>query len=574
MADRLLGKVFGDFRIERMVGRGNIGKVYRGTQVSLARPVAIKVLENGLFTLEELKTRFMREARFIAGLEHPNIIPIYAAGQEEAFYYYVMRLMNGRTLQEEIAGGLSLAASLSCLADVAGALGYAHDRGLIHRDVKPANIMIADGTAMLTDFGLARLVDSSTITSAERFLGTPLYFAPEQARRERATFKSDLYALGLILYEIAAGRPAFDPDSDYERLIHDIAHGVFERPSRARPVLPAKVEEILHRALRLDPAERYPSAHDMREDLLAAASNGAYRPSPRPARRRAAPEPGFPALPPGEPASVPRPARFGGYLLREVIGNGAAGIVYRAEETETGRSVAVKALPQSGALDRHVVARFLREGTIGARLRHPNIVAIHEMGQVQGMHYFAMELVEGGSLKKRIEQGPLPVRAALEMVRDAARAAHYAHTRGVVHRDLKPANILVDPSGRVVLTDFGLARENDASSSTNGEPAGTPAYMPPEQVRCGPADARSDVYALGATLFHLLTGHAPFEAETPEQAALAVLGDDPPDPRSLRPEIPPPAREALLRAMRKIPGERWSTAEAFADALDAALGAL
>lgn len=270
MADRNLGRTLGDFRLEALLGRGAMGKVYAATQLSLDRKVAVKVFEEGLFTVDELRERFGREARMIAALEHPHIVPVYGAGQEGALHYFAMRFLEGRSLEAVLRDGLPLAAALRHLADVAGALAHAHDRGLVHRDVKPSNIMVVDDAAILTDFGLARAAEATTLTGSGQFVGTPLYFAPEQARMERATSRSDLFALGIILFEAATGRHPFGPQETFDATIRAVLSAPVPRLGEVRPGVPAAVEAVAARALKRDPAERYPDGRAMRADLLAA----------------------------------------------------------------------------------------------------------------------------------------------------------------------------------------------------------------------------------------------------------------------------------------------------------------
>lgn len=271
MADRLVGRVLGDFRLETLVGRGSMGKVYSATQLSLGRTVAVKVFEEGLFTVDEVRERFVREARMIAALEHPHIVPVYGAGQDGPLHYFAMRFLQGKTFDQLLQERLPLPAALRHLADLAGALAYAHERGLVHRDVKPSNVMVADDTAILTDFGLARAAEATTLTGSGQYVGTPLYFSPEQARMERATPRSDLFALGIVLFQAATGRHPFEGES-FQEIVQAILDAEVPKPSSLQPGLPTAVDAIAVRALRHDPAERYPDGWSMRSDLLAALS--------------------------------------------------------------------------------------------------------------------------------------------------------------------------------------------------------------------------------------------------------------------------------------------------------------
>ncbi len=567
--------MLGDFRLDDLIGRGSAGRVYRAVQLSLNRPVAVKVLEEGLFTLDELKERFLREAEFIARLEHPNIVPVYAAGHLDNFYFFAMRLVDGPTFDELLRKGLPLRDGLRYLADVSAALAYAHSRSIVHRDVKPANIIVADGSAVLADFGLARLLDRTTITISGTPLGTPLYFSPEHALGRRATFSSDLFSVGVILYELATGRNPWDSVQSRDELLPKIARGDFPPPRSLWPDLPPAVEELILRAMRLDPKERFSSAREMQLALLALLSHSDLGPAPRPDKTPSfvVVEPSSPG--PRVPASpcLPEGKPFGKYRLLDRLGKGGMGVVFKALDTELGRTVALKALLDEEAADENVLRRFQREARSAARLRHPNIVPIHEIGEVDSKHYFTMDLVEGSDLDAMVEKGPLPPKRAVEVLRDAARAVAYAHEQGIIHRDIKPSNILVDKTGRILLTDFGLAKDQSIDQTKltmSGELLGTPAYMAPEQARgkgvaVGP---QSDVYSLGAVLYHLLTGKLPFDRATPMEVLLAVIGSEPLPPRKLNPKVHPDVETICLKAMEKSPVKRYLSAAALADDCD------
>ncbi len=578
MADKLAGKTLGDFRLESLVGRGSVGKVYRATQVSLGRAVAVKVFEAGIFTLDDFKERFLREAQVVARLEHPHIIPVYSAGQLDNLYWFAMRLVEGRTLQEELAGRLPLNTGVRYLADIAGALAYAHDRGLVHRDVKPANILIADGAAFLTDFGLVRRLEGSSFTTTGTMLGTPLYFSPEQARIERATPLSDLFALGIILYEVATGRHPFSSAGSRELILRKISLAEAEPPLEAPPAL----ARVIERSLRLKPEDRYPGGRELARDLLACLplpEPAIERPSPTsagpPARSSSVLIEPLPAMAATtiSPAAGPQGRPFGRFRLFDLLGHGGMGVVYKAKQAELERWVAIKLLHTEDEADPESVARFLLEARAAARLEHPNNVPIYEVGEIEGKHYLTMDYVEGPPLRKLADERAIPPRRALEIVRDVARAIQYAHERGLVHRDLKPENILLDVSGRAVVTDFGLAKDlsrpRDGMTET-GRILGTPAYMPPEQAggRAGEVTVRGDIYSLGAVLYHLFAGRAPHSGESPLQVLASVTTADPEPPRRVNPDVPPDAETICLKAMDKDPERRYETAGAMADDLD------
>ncbi|MFQ5343163.1 MAG: protein kinase [Anaerolineae bacterium] len=261
---------------------------------------------------------------------------------------------------------------------------------------------------------------------------------------------------------------------------------------------------------------------------------------------------------------------LGHYHLLELLGQGAMAQVYRARDLDTDGEVAVKVLHSHLTADPEFTIRFEREARAAAGLDHPGIVSILDHGCEGDLHYVVMPLIDGPSLKAYLreqEDHTLPVAEAVNLVARLADALDHAHRQGVVHRDVKPPNVLLqagDPE-QPAITDFGVARMVEATVDTaSGATLGTPAYMAPEQGEGKPADARSDVYALGAVLFELVTGRPPFQAESPYAVVLHHVHTPPPRPRSLRPDLPPAVEAVILRALAKNPADRYPSAAAFA----------
>ncbi len=267
---------------------------------------------------------------------------------------------------------------------------------------------------------------------------------------------------------------------------------------------------------------------------------------------------------------LPKLHYFGDYELLEEIARGGMGVVYRARQVSLERTVAVKMMRPGLLASEAEIARFHTEAKTAAGLQHANIVAIHEVGAFDGLHYFSMDFVEGPSLAEVVREKPLSSPECARYVRILAETVAYAHARGVLHRDLKPSNVLVDATGSPRITDFGLALhlEKDVSVPP-GAVVGTPAYMPPEQAS-GSDDrvgATADVYSLGAILYELMTGQPPFRGATQAETIRAVLRDKPVPPRRLNPDVNAGLETICLRCLEKDPSKRFQSAGELADAL-------
>jgi WD40 repeat protein len=269
------------------------------------------------------------------------------------------------------------------------------------------------------------------------------------------------------------------------------------------------------------------------------------------------------------PAEVFR--RFGDYEILREIARGGMGVIFLARQVSLNRPVALKMILAGQLADETDVKRFHTEAESAANLDHPGIVPIFEVGQHDGQHFFSMAFIEGNSLAQRLADGPLPAREAADLIRQVSAAIEYAHSRGVIHRDLKPANILLERSGKPRVTDFGLAKKLEADSGLtgSGQIMGTPSYMPPEQANGRPADVgpAADVYALGATLYALITGRPPFQAATAMDTMLLVVNDEPVPPRRLNPSIPRDLETICLTCLRKEPSKRYASAALLSDDL-------
>ncbi|MGH3079668.1 MAG: protein kinase domain-containing protein [Gaiellaceae bacterium] len=266
----------------------------------------------------------------------------------------------------------------------------------------------------------------------------------------------------------------------------------------------------------------------------------------------------------------------GRYELVELIGRGGMSSVWKADDRLLDRTVAIKVLHEQFTHDEEYVERFRREARSVAQLSHPNIVTVIDRGEEDGRQYIVFEYLEGENLKQVIERrGPLPVRDALLLTLQMARALSFAHDRGLIHRDVKPQNVLMNEEGQAKMTDFGIARSVDVEGVTiTGTVLGTSEYIAPEQARGQRVDALTDVYSLGVVLYELLTGGVPFHGENFVAIALRHVNEPPPSVLERRPDCPPRVGMAIERAMAKRPEDRFGSMEELVAELEACLAEL
>jgi len=598
--DPLIGRRIGNFSIERLLGRGGMASVYYGWDVKLARPVAVKVIDVRAGESEAYAERFVREARAVAAWHHENIIQVYYADEQDGLYYYAMEYIDGLDLGELLAqyasdGELMAYEDVLLVARaVAQALDYAHQQGLIHRDVKPSNVMVtSEGRVVLTDFGLA--MDAYQGSLGQVF-GTAQYISPEQARSSaQALPQSDLYALGVMLYEMLTGaRPFDDPSAAVVALQH-----ITEQPRPPRelnPRLSDAAQDVLLKALSKSPQERYQSATALVGALEAALDLAQEASSPQSTHPEAAPALSHMSI--AEKLSLSSPSRAGSafaggeparadesligmqldeYRIEALLGSGGMASIYRGLDVRLKRRVAIKVISAPLRTDPEYAERFQREAQAIARLEHPHIVRLYRYGEAKGLLYMAMQYVDGSDLASvlasyRKTGSLIEPQEGARIVREVCLALDDAHAQGVIHRDVKPSNIILDKHGYVYLADFGLALLTELG--TRGEILGSPRYVAPEQaISSANVVPQSDLYAVGVILYEMFTGELPFDTENPMDLALMHMNQPPRPPRDLRPEIPPALEAVILKALAKKPADRYQSGAALADALDRALGA-
>jgi serine/threonine protein kinase len=539
-----IGETIAGHRIDAEIGRGGMGLVYRATHLRLGQERAIKVIAPESANDPEFRVRFERETKIAASIDHPHVAEVHDAGEGPAGQLYVvMRLVDGTDMDKLIAsqGHLDPDLAAALIMQVASALDAAHALGLVHRDVKPANVLIGtSGTsgarhAFLTDFGLAKPVvsDDTNLTEAGFVVGTYDYMAPEQASGLEVGPAADVYALASTLFHALAGAPPFAASRHIAKLVAKVNEPA-PRLSSVTAGRAAEFDELLERSLDRDPHRRHPSAGDLGRAALGAT---------RRARTRG----------PSGPLAVGDV--FAECRIEAVAGVGGMATVYRARQTKLGRTVALKVIAWERSEDADFRARFEREMEIAAAIDHPNVLPIHWAGEADGVLFIVMRFVDGATLRDELDaHGRLDPARAVDVVEQVAGALDAAHARGLIHRDVKPANVMIQgATGQAFLTDFGVA---GATGRLDGdEVMGTARYIAPERLSgTGPDDARGDVYSLGCLLWDLLGG-----AHRPDLARVdSVPGD---------------LAVVVARGVAQAPAQRFASAGDLAAAARAALEA-
>ncbi len=571
------------YRMGDLLGEGGMGRVFRAQDLRLQRDVAIKFLPR--IDKASMVERFRAEAMAVARLNHPNIVTVfdydYLEGNHAALSalglsqnppclpgddlagelqrgqpFIVMEYLPGKSIREaELSDAVAILDVGLALCD---ALDYAHREGIVHRDVKPDNIRITDdGRVKLLDFGIASFCHRRRITLDGEVLGSLVYMSPEQALSEPIDARSDIYALGLVLYELLAGRLPFDVSSPM-RSLEQRTSGTLPGLRKFCPKLPLALEQVLARALARQPEGRYATASDFGQALREVRDAMAQ--------------------------SMANATTFGRYELIKLLAVGGMGEIYLARVKGPAnfekRCVIKKILPHL-ATEEEFVTKFIDEANTVVQLTHGNIVPVFDMGEHQGEYFIAMDYIPGVNLRTLLKaraqrQSPLPVAMCIHLLCEVCKGLSYAHRKcgtdgqalGIIHRDISPSNILVSLEGEVRLVDFGIAKATSRiTRSVTGRLQGKFGYMSPEQASGAPLDLRSDIFSAGVVLYECLTGARPFEGESDLASLEAVKSHEAAAPSTLRPGIAKELDQIVAKALAKKPADRFANADDFLDAL-------
>ena len=610
--DPLLGRVLADrYRIHSLIARGGMGAVYRAEHLSLGLACVVKVITVQEVGVDEHRflERFAREATLTAQLRHPNTVQVFDCGQTpDGIHFLAMELLEGQTLSQAIraSGPFAAARFFRVAKQLTAGVKAAHDVGIVHRDLKPGNIFLlqtrdGDEIVKVLDFGVAKPIQGEVLalTRPGTVMGTPKYMAPEQIMGSPVDARADVYALGVIFFELLVGRVPFAASADVDVMAAHVREPVPSMASvRADAMIPDALEQLVRRMLIKDPQHRIAHLAEVFASLSeleaiycgGTGAQGVVAPSrvsqpvddaTRPSRAQGAPpvvaEPA--TVPSRGQSTAPEPAFGVGSLLADRfridgrLGEGQSGIVYAGTNEKTGRKVAVKVLHASGE-DPQAVVRCMREARSASQVAHPNIVEVYDVGTVEGRPYVVMERLAGGPLTKALESTAIRRAELLSSLVPAMRGLAASHAAGIAHSDLKPSDLIVGPvpggRTRVTVIDFGVARlidEPHLRMTRAASKSALPFYAAPEQLRRQPQDHRVDIYAMGVIAYEVVTGRRAFEGRNYGDVAIDIATREVTSPHELEPQIPVELSNAIMKAFARDPSARFQTMQAFIDAL-------
>lgn len=560
------------YAIEAEIGAGGMGVVFRARDERLGREVALKVLAADAVGDAGARKRLLREARAGAAIDHPSLARVYDVGEtDDGSVFLVMELVRGRSLRELVREGPRPREEVARLVtELARALAAVHAAGVVHRDVKPDNVIVRDdGRVVLLDLGLAKVAplldvtrsaSGAPLTTERGLLGTPSYMAPEQALGGSVDARADAFALGVTAYELLTGRVPWSGTQAFE-ILAELINWHPLPPSARTPGLGPRVDAVIARAIAKKPEERYADV----EELAAALSGALSEPEPA---RTASTEPSEDVISAGDVLA----GRFRVTALRR---EDATCRQHDAEDLVRAEPITIDCLRLEVSSISVVRDRFEHDMTLLRGIEHPGLARVRALGRHRVAHgelvFAARDRAAPETLADALARAPaLPIAEAERIARDLLAALEAAHEGGLVHGALAPRHVGLDPDGRVVLSGFGSGVSDEASGALRASTLEGVAYLAPEQVRGAAITTRSDLYALGVMLFELVTGRLPFVGATPISIAAKRLLDPPPVPSALATSLDARWDRAILRCLERNPEDRFAHARDVLAALDAA----
>ncbi len=543
--------LIGRYEVLARLGQGGMGTVYRVQDHELDRVIALKTIRPDLASNTVALRRLKQETLLARQIAHRNVIRVFDLGVAEGLRFITMEYVEGRDLKSviELRKKLPPDEAVEILSQICEGLGAAHSEGVVHRDLKPQNVLISAGNRVrIVDFGLARSFEDTGITHTGMILGTPTYMSPEQALGKQGDTCSDIFSLGVIAFELLTGTLPFPNQTLSESLISR-TRGKARPIESVDPDLPAWLCRIVMRCLERDPLDRYGNAQEIATDL-AARDVCAYQPLLAG------------TLPPGSMVGSR-------YRIEAEAGEGGMGKVYRAIDLDLHRTVALKVVRPELASSQEMLDQLKHEISIASQISHKNVLRVHDLGEASGLRYVSMAWAEGEDLGNLLRRAaPLHEERIIALATEICEGLEAAHEQGVSHRDLKPSNILLTAEGHPCIADFGLAhnlRHTAAPKASSGEAtltsssSGTPRYMSPEQVDGVCIDHRTDIYSLGLILYEMATGRIPFDDASALQTMAQRLTEKPASPKLSNPALSDKLTEIILRCLERDPEQRYAS---------------
>jgi len=606
--DSRLGTTVENYRLLSVLGAGSMSVVYLAQRTDDPRVlVAVKILRfQGISSPEDhaaFRMRFLREARAAGQLRNEYILPVLSSGDEGDLAYMVMPVIVGGTLATRLANQpqpVPLGEIARYLIQLASAIDYAHEQGIIHRDIKPSNILLDEhGHVYLTDFGIARLFDSGdnaltresapTLTRTGQVLGTPYYMAPEQIQARPAGPAADIYALGVVLYQMVTGQVPFHGDTPLAIALQHLQDAP-SAPSLLRHELPAPLEAVILRAMAKNPAERYASATELSDAFQAGLADMGDPMATR------APAETWPfsthfassASTVAAPVATPLPhtsslpdklagLTIDGYHIGAVIESDDLGTVFMATRDDSDSPVRMRFLGVPDLSPKQLASyllQFEQQAHDLAALRHPNLAPVVAYGAHEGQPYLVTPDNQGVAISVELAQhGAAELSTIADFLDQVVAGLEAGRRRGFLHLSLTADRVFRQEDGRVIVTDVGvrgLLDMEDAEGEQSAPLASSDANTP-EQLMGNPVGAYTDVYALGVLLYHMLTGREVFTGATRDDVAQQHLHSTMPPLRRWRSSLPTALDRVVSQAMAKEPERRYQTPRELAAAYHAAV---